>query len=92
MCKAVGCRKLARDFAKVNALIADRVVERLSRDDAADLIASEAVDMNLLRADAASIHSRLDELADALEQGWTVAQVGRATRTAQAKLDAIEAR
>jgi hypothetical protein len=92
ICKAEGCRKLARDLEKVNQFVTDVMVERLSREDAAELIIDRGrVDLDALRAQAEAIQVQIDGLADAYEAGWTVQQVGRATKSLQEKLEAVEA-
>ena len=70
ICKAEGCRRLARDLDKVNGLVTDMVVERLSRPDAAELIINrERADLDALRAESEALHVKLDKLADAYEHG-----------------------
>jgi hypothetical protein len=93
ICKNEGCRKLARDLEKVNKLVEDVMVERLSRDDAKELIIDrEAVDLDTLRAESEAIAVEIETLPDLIDSdGWTPQQVGRRTKQLQEKLNAVEA-
>jgi DNA invertase Pin-like site-specific DNA recombinase len=63
-CNNSGCRRVSRDGVKVDEIIIDAVVGRLSRDDAVDLLrpSVDEVDINALRAERKSLHDGLTQL------------------------------
>jgi site-specific DNA recombinase len=85
---------VARQAAPVDAWVSFAVIERLSRPDAADLIATPTAraDVAALREEAAAIRRRLNDLAaDAVDGTITRAQLHAASARATTRLDAIDA-
>ena len=93
LCKAEGCRRLARDLAKINGLVEETMVARLSRDDAAELMVKrDNTDLPALRKRAEEIEAQIIDLADAYRVGWTIEQIGRATLGLQEELAVVKAK
>lgn len=68
-CKAEGCRRIQRDQIRVEQLIEDVMVERLSRSDALQLAVRQPVDGDKLRTEADALHERKKALAMNLAKG-----------------------
>ena len=85
---------LARQREPIDALVVATVIKRLARPDAAELVRDEERMERLaaLREQAGVLRARLDEIADMLAEGeFTREQAARATKTARARLEALEA-
>jgi DNA invertase Pin-like site-specific DNA recombinase len=63
------CYRVSRDIARVDKWVIGLVVERLSRPDAYDLLATPAVDIAALRDHAAALRARQDEAAALFADG-----------------------
>ena len=86
---------VARQAEPVETFIEKLVVARLSRPDAADLVAAEdsGVDVAALREEAAAIRANLEEMASDRALGKiTRAQMLKATEAGTARLDADRCR
>lgn len=93
LCKAEGCRKLARDLDKVNKLVEDVMVERLSRPDYKEALTNpeDGVDLDALRAEAEAIQVQIDALPDAIaNDGMSLKLAAQTERLLQDKLNAVE--
>jgi site-specific DNA recombinase len=83
---------VARDLSRVDAVVEERVIERLSRPDAADLL-SPPVDVQPLVARAQELRTRRDDLASLLAEGLLTAQAVRdESRKIQAQLTELDDR
>lgn len=91
VCRASKC--ISRKADPVDELVTAVVLERLSRPDAVDLLTTrEAPDTAQLRAKAAAIRERLDDLATGLEEGLlTLGAVRKSSDRLRAELAAIDA-
>jgi site-specific DNA recombinase len=84
---------LSRAAEPVDQLVTALVLERLSRPDAADLLATpgEGVDVGALREEATALRTRLGELTDLFADGAiTAVQLARGTERARTRLEAVE--
>lgn len=63
-CLATGCRKISRDGFKVDEILIEAVVGRLSQDDAIDLLVTDKkeVDTNALREERKALNDSLKQL------------------------------
>jgi len=80
---------------KVDQLVTDAVIERLSRPDAIGLLRPRTplVDVTALHTEASALRARMDELASLFATGTiTVSQLGTGTTELTAALTVIEAR
>lgn len=69
-CKAEGCHRVQRDQAKVEQLIEDVIVERLSQPDAIQLVMQQpSINTDELRTEADALHERKKTLAMNLAKG-----------------------
>jgi len=89
-CDATGTGHVVRNVAKVDALVVDVIVERLSRPDAVDLLAAPAdtaVDVVALRAEVAVLTQRKSDLATDYADGVIDrAQLTAGTKRIRARL------
>ena len=90
-CGARAC--VSRAANDVDELVEGLVIARLSQPDAVELLSKrEGPDVARLRAEAASIRERLDDLATGLEEGLlTMAAVRRSSDRLRQKLAEVEA-
>jgi site-specific DNA recombinase len=90
--KCSATRHLARDAEPIDDLVRRVVVERLSRDDAADLLVDDdRPDVDELRSTAQTLRARLDELAGMFAAGSvTGSQLATGTERLRAELAAVE--
>lgn len=85
---------LARRAEPVEAFVADLVIARLSRPDAADVLVAQTpgVDLDALRAETLALHNRLDEAAGMFARGaLTGRQLERLTSEVRAQIATAEA-
>jgi DNA invertase Pin-like site-specific DNA recombinase len=84
---------VARAAAPVDEFVIGLIVERLSRDDAADLLLDDTrPDVDALRTEAQAIRARLDDIAAMLGEGELSREQARtANARARARLAAVEA-
>lgn len=92
-----GERHVGRDALRVNELVTEVIIARLSQPDAiAQLSASQGdggEDIAALRIEQAALRQRLDSLADAFAAGdITISQMTKASETLRAKMSGIDAR
>jgi site-specific DNA recombinase len=84
-------RRLARAAEPIEQYVIEVALARLSRPDAADLLAREKIDVSGLRTEAAALRVRLDELADSFADGAiTRAQLERGTDRVRTRLEVVE--
>jgi hypothetical protein len=82
---------LARRLALVDEVVEAVVVERLSRPDAAGLLASDGDDADKLRERSVRLRQQLDDLAGLLAEGvLTAAGVRKASGKLRAELEEVE--
>lgn len=91
VCRASKC--ISRKADDVDALVEAVIVERLSRPDASDLLATDNRDeLRELQSKATGIRGRLDDLATGLEEGvLTLAAVRKSSERLRDELRRIEA-
>jgi DNA invertase Pin-like site-specific DNA recombinase len=85
---------LTREAGFCDWRVTERVIARLSRDDARDLlIDDDREDLAQLRTEQATLRMRLDQLAEAFSDGaLTASQLKKGTERLRARLGDIEAR
>lgn len=85
-------KHVARDLEAVDAYVLSALCDRLAAPDMADLLAPEAVDLEPVRVEAASLRAQLDEVAALVGSGaFTPSQAAVASQGLRARLEAAEA-
>lgn len=91
-CRATGPGHVARSAEPVDQFVTDVLVERLSRPDAADLLAGGGPDLSALEEQAQGLRSRLDGLAELYADGvLTDEQLSTANARLRSRLADVEA-
>lgn len=86
-----GVKHLSREVAAVDELVTEVVLARLSKPDAADLLAPPTPDTRGLHTDAQALREQLDELAGLYADGQVDArQLAKASKRLRERLETVE--